>query len=231
MRKLIILVFLLILVTGCEVKSNITINKDLTVVEEVSMGGTETFFKNHYMSLPLTVINKMIETDSNRELLDQNGYSHSINKEGKYPVYVAKKTYNSITDYTANTIFKSHYFNKFESSVNGNVITINAKDFISNGSVDDEDRYYISDCTYSINLPFVVTDSNADKIDKKTNTYYWYINDETANKEFKLTFDTSKVYVYNLIMYISIGILALIVLVIVIIFVKHIYYNKKNNSF
>ena len=43
-----------------------------------------------------------------------------------------------------------------------------------------------------------VIDSNATKIDKKTNTYYWIVNEDNAsNFELKLTYSKDKKYTYN----------------------------------
>ena len=43
-----------------------------------------------------------------------------------------------------------------------------------------------------------VIDSNATKIDKKTNTYYWVVNEDNAsNFELKLTYSKDKKYTYN----------------------------------
>ena len=73
-KKIFVLLVFLIFITGCDVKSNIEIFKDLSVVETVSMSGTSSFFNNYYKTLPINVLKKMIDTDSNKKLLDENGY-------------------------------------------------------------------------------------------------------------------------------------------------------------
>lgn len=229
-KKIIILLISCLLICGCDVKSNVVISKDLSVKESVAMSGTTSFFNNYYKSLPITVLNKIINVDPNKELLDNNGYNYHIDKEGKYPSFVAEKKFLNLNEYVNSSVFKSFYFRNFETKSNDNLITIIANDFIVGSEVDDEDRYNVSICTYSIKLPFVVKENNADKIDKKTNTYSWFIDDKTINKEIKLTFDKNKIYIYNLSWYISLVIIIILLCIMIIYIIKKVIKNKRNNA-
>jgi len=228
MKKLFVLIIFLFMITGCSVKSNITINKDLTVKEEVHMTGTPEFFAIYKKSLPITTVNMMLETGNRKNTLIENGYNYHIDKSGVYPVVVASKNYNTIDSFTKNTIFKEQYFKNFETIYDGNLITIKADDYI-NFIDGDTELYEVKNFVLNIKLPYVVTSHNADSYDAKTNTYTWTIKLSDENKEINLTFDKTRVYVYNLVMYISICVLIIICIALIIYARKIIKKNKINN--
>lgn len=227
MKKISLLLIILFLVTGCSVSSNITISRDLTVKEEVKMTGTPEFFSRYAKSLPLTTINSLLEV--RKHILIENNYDYYIDKKGTYPVVVANKEYNNISSFVNNTIFSNQYFENFETTTNNNLVSIKATDFIPYDP-DYIERYEISNCNINIRLPFVVTKHNADSYDEKTNTYTWKITKKTENKEINLTFDKTKIYIYNLVMYISIVILILIIIILILVTRSIFKKNKKNNK-
>ncbi len=228
MKKVIILLLLVFLITGCDVRTNITINKDLVVKEEVRMTGTSDFFATYYKNLPITVVNDMLNTANRKEILTNNGYKYEINQDERYPAVIATKSYSSIKEFTEKTIFKEQYFTNFETSTKDNLVTINANGF---KKYDQNPEYYAIDkCSIRIKVPFIVTESNADSYDAKTNTYIWNIELETKDKEIKITFDKNKIYVYNLVMYISIIVLIILGIILGIVIKKLVLKSKKNNK-
>ena len=229
MKKVILLLFVLFIVTGCSVTNTVTINKDLTVKEELDMTGTSEYFNNYYKSRPINIINMMLDTGNRKETLINNGYSYVIKKENYYPSVLASKKYNTIEDYVSKTIFKEQYFNTFKTYTNNNLVTIEARDFIPYDP-DNPEIYDITKFAYNLKVPFVVSEHNADSYDKKTNTYTWYIGKDTENKEIKITFDKDKVYIYNLVMYISMLILTILVVILVVVIYKIVQKNKRNNQ-
>ena len=78
MKKIFLLIPLILLITGCRVKSNITINKDLTVKETINMTETSEYFNNRYKELPLTVIKSLLTSGKREETLIQNGYKYEF---------------------------------------------------------------------------------------------------------------------------------------------------------
>lgn len=229
MKKLVLVLIFLFLTTGCSVTSNITINKDLTVKEEVKMTGTSEFFSTYYKSRPITTVNMLLNSGNRRETLIKNGYQYYIDESGNYPVVIANKNYSSINSFVTNTIFKEQYFENFETTEVNNLITIKAYNFIKYIEGDVE-LYEIDNFALNIKLPYVVTSHNADKYNSKTNTYTWYIQKETEDKEINLTFDKNRVYVYNLVMYISIFLLCLLGVILIIVIRKIVIKSKKNNK-
>ena len=230
-KKIIFVIVLCFLITGCaSVDYNINIQKDLTVIEEVNISATKDYFDNFYMNLPITIVNEAYNSfwmDSVKE----NNYKYELRKNNRpYPsVYVSKK-YNSLAEWSDKTIFKNQSFEDVVISNKENLMTIKSINFLP--YVDDQTdiRFSISDLVINIKLPYVVTNSNADKINERTNTYTWLINEKTEDKVIDITFDKTKIYVYNYYMYISLLILILIIIVLIIIIIRYRIKNKTNNK-
>ena len=60
MKKIVILIFALFLVTGCSVRYEATINEDLSITEKAKITGTETFFDSYYKTTKKQVIQSFI---------------------------------------------------------------------------------------------------------------------------------------------------------------------------
>ena len=230
-KKIFLLLFIIFLMSGCaSVDYSINISKDLQVSEEVFMSATSDYFSIFYMNFPKTIVLEAYNDEETIKPLKDNRYIYEIRNDfGKYPGIFATKQYENLEEYTTNTIYKDQSFEDIIVSNNGNLVTIKTVNFLP--YVDDQTdiRYPISDLKINITLPFVVTDNNADSHNKKTNTYTWYINEETSDKEINITFDKTKTYIYNLSMYISLGILLIISIILIFIIIKVVKKNKKNN--
>lgn len=228
-KKGLLIIIMICFLTGCNVKENIIINKDLSVNEEVNMSGTKDFFDNRYKMLPINVVKDILTSNERENLLTQNGYKYDISELDKFPSVIATKKYNNIETFTNNTIFKNQYFKTFNTIEENNLITINAKDYIKYEQGDLE-RYSISNCQINIKVPFKVTKNNADKYDSKTNTFIWYINQNTNDKEIKLTFDKTRIYIYNSNLYIIIGLIIILIIIGIEIILKIKNKYKKVNE-
>ena len=90
-------------------------------------------------------------------------------------------------------------------------------------------HYYVDNLYISISLPYVVTDNNADRYKASTNTYTWVIDEKTENKEIKITFDKTRIYIFNIGLYISIGIVVLLIIIGIFIILKMRRKNIKMN--
>lgn len=229
MKKILFLLPLIFLITGCRVNYKLEINKDLTVTEKINMSESAEFFSNRYKELPKTVIDSLFNSGNRKQTLIDNNYEYEDSKINNYPAILATKHYSSLEDFSQNTIFKKEFFNSVTTKIDNNLVTFEATDLVEYDT-EDVDVYEVSGCNISIKIPYVVINNNADSYDAKTNTYTWKISSEKP-KEIKITFDKNKIYVYNIVMYISIFILALIILIIIILVLKMRNKNKINNDF
>ena len=185
MKKIIVLLALIFFVTGCSVKYNIVINEDFSLTEEADLTGTSDFFANYYKTTKTNVIKSYL--DIYQGILNENGYKYEL-KEDDTPYVNVKKTYNSVSDYTKNSILFNGYFDEVKYSEDGNIRKIETIGFYEGNPDDNEDRFYISKLEISIKSSYKVVNHNAKRVDKKTNTYYY---DLSKDNKILLEYDVS----------------------------------------
>ena len=232
MKKKILILLIPLLLTGCaSVNYELDIDKNINVSEKVKITATSDFFNIYYKNLPITIVKEFYNDSDIQNKLNSNNYKHEINqKNAKYPEVIISKEYKSLEEYSQNTIFKNQVFENVIITTNDNLITLQTVNFKKYTTDDDSDSYPVSKLAISIKSPYVVVENNADKHDKKTNAYIWLVDSSTENKEIKITFDKNKIYIYNIIMYISLFVIILIILTMIIIGFKMHKKNVINNE-
>lgn len=184
MKKIVMLVISILLLTGCSVKYNLTINEDLTVTEEAYLTGTESFFANYYKTTKTNVLKSFI--DIYKDVLDENNYTYEL-KEDKIPYVIVNNKYDSVNNYINKSKLFNGYFDEIKYTEDGNIRKIETVGFNDNNP-DDPERFNVKELTISITCPFKVKNHNAKDVDKKTNTYYY---DLSNNHKIILEYDTS----------------------------------------
>lgn len=228
MKKIFLITVLIFLLTGCQVDYNLTIDKNLEVLEEVNMTGTNEFFSTYSKTSKINVI-KMLFDDYSKNLLVNNNYNYEFvepQKKEENPYLLASKKYNNLKDYSDNTIFYQQFFEDIKYSENGNLIRIETVGFNPNDP-ENPDRYNIHKLTIKIKSNYIVTDHNASKVNEDTNTYYYEINEDTEDFSLKFEFDKTKEFNPYLKTYLRIGIC---VLIIILTWTIIYYYNKRTNK-
>lgn len=226
--KYLIVVLMICFLTGCNVKNNYVINKDLSISEEIIMSETREYFNKSYKMLPINKVKELLHSNDNEKILQDNGYQYKIDQSDVLPKVIATKKYNTLQEFSENNFAAKQIFTDVIVTEKDNLITIDTSGFIKPDPY-DQDRYYVDNCEISIKLPYVVTENNADKYKASTNTYTWIINEKTKDKEIKITFDKTRIYIYNLVLYISIGIVILLILIGIFIILKLRRKNIKMN--
>lgn len=188
MKKIVVLLASIFLITGCSVKYNIIINEDLSLAEEASLTGTPDFFAKYYKTTKINVIKSYL--DIYETILEENNYKYEL-KEDSTPYVDVKKTYKSVSDFTENSILFNDYFDEVKYSENGNIKKLETIGYREVNPDDNEDRFYVSELEISIKCPYKVVNHNAKKVDKKTNTYYY---DLVQDEKLLLEYDTSSKY-------------------------------------
>ncbi len=230
MKKLkifIIFIFLLIL-SGCSVEYNLTINEDNTVNEKVVAEEKTkrmealTRLKGNQAVTYLYNIFKREDEDikiSSREDED-NTYATAITSHDNINDYVSK--------------FSSDVFENINIEKDNDVINFTASQSNLLGGNSSYGLIY-DDITVNITIPFEVIDNNADSI--KGNIYTWKINKSKEYKTIKLSYkegnkkDMINVKVNNNTYNISYGIIVVGAIILIIAFIVLFVYikNKKNN--
>lgn len=223
MKKILLLIILILLTGGCKVEYNLFVSDDMKIVESVNMTGTEGLFDIYYKSSKLNVIKMLLDED--KATLDENNYHYEI-VEDNTPYVQADKEYSDMETFTKNSIFYKQYFENLECEEKDGVVTLKTNGFKPNDP-EDPDRYDIKDLTISITSKYKVVDSNANKVNKKTNTYYWNIDNETTDFSLMLSYDSNVKFNPYINTYIMIFVS---ILIIIITWVSVWYFDQKEKK-
>lgn len=185
MKRKILITFLIIFIcSGCTVNYNLTIDKDLKVKEQIK--GLETNKTTSNLNNE-ELLNVLI--DSNSDYVDKNNVEKIIDNDS-YGVKIINN-YDSLDEYFNKSIYYKQYFEKVNYDNDNGKITIESSNNIKL-EYDNPEKFYINKGTINIKVPFKVTNSNADKINKFTNTYTWSFDEDTENKNIHLEFDINE---------------------------------------
>jgi len=185
-KKILLLIILILLTGGCKVEYNLMVSEDLKIIETVNMTGTKSLFDIYYKSSKLNVVKMLLDDD--KDTLDENNYNYKIVEETT-PYVLADKEYSDMKSFANNSIFYKQYFEKLECEEKDGIITLKTSGFKPNDP-DDPSRYDVRKLAISITSKYKVIDSNASRVDKKTNTYYWNIDNNTTDFELMLSYDS-----------------------------------------
>lgn len=230
MKKIVILLFFIFLITGCNVKVDLTINENLEVNEIISMGGTEELFKTYYQTTPSTVIDNLLKSWDGNKILSENNYLYRKSVSDNFKGIIAEKKYVSLDEYINTSIFYNQMYEKILYNTNGDLITFKLENLLPDAQ-QVIGRVNITSFALKIKVPFKVTDSNADRIDKETNTYIWHVAKYKGKENVILTFDKSMMYEgksYNILLITFISVI--IVFVILILLYYYPFYHSKNHT-
>lgn len=230
MKKIKIFMFLciILLLSGCSVEYDLTLNDDLTVSEKVV--ATE---KTKRMEA-LTKQKGKQAVNYLYDMFKRNGEDITLtSREDDYNTYATAITsHEDINDYASK--FSSDVFDNVNVTKDGNIITFSAeqKELLSS---DTNYSLLYDDITVNITIPFEVTSNNADKVNG--NTYTWNIKKDADYKTIEFSYkegnrkDEVNINVNNETYNIHYGVIIAISLVIIIGSIVLFVYikNKKNN--
>ncbi len=174
MKKLIML-FVIIMLTGCTINYNITINED-DIKENVK------------------IIVPMIETDEDTfgEQINNftNGYNIKTSTENDNYIATLNKTYD-FTNYNNSTFMNKCYD---EVTINNTNSDITIKTSEAFHCIEMEDDFEAQQVTINIKTKLKVKDNNADKVNG--NTYTWIINEKNyTNKQIYMQINKEQINV------------------------------------
>lgn len=188
MKKILYLIIILLTISGCTARYQLKINEDLTV-EEVIVGlEDDSFYDNYYNSKKSRVVDFVMATKI--DYLKSENYK--IEKKYEDLLYGAtvSKTYNSLDEYSKNSIAYKQLYNSLVINKDNDIIEISLSEKLpKNGQ--SNDRYVIDEGKIEIIVPFKVVEHNADEYDKDTNKYIWNVN-SSNDKNIYIKFDSSK---------------------------------------
>lgn len=230
MKKIKIFIFLclVLLLSGCSVEYDLTLNDDLTVSEKVVATEKTKRMEALTKQKGKQAINYLYD------MFKRNGEDITLtSREDDYNTYgTAITSHEDINDYASK--FSSDVFDNVNITKNGNIITFSAqqKELLSS---DTNYSLLYDDITVNITIPFKVTSNNADKVNG--NTYTWNIKKENDYRTIEFSYkegnknDEVNINVNNETYNIHYGVIILISFVIIIGSIVLFVYikNKKNN--
>lgn len=221
--KKIFLFFLLLFLSGCSIKYDLTINEDLNVIENIDVIELEASLGRYVIDVD-EFVSKSLQYYKSIDKYDI--YNIIDNSEDGYAVGSTSNSYLDFENYCKNSTAKDSFFKKCELTKDGNIVTINmnAVDFNEYLFSSELEESIIKKARVNIKIPYKVLKNNSDSI--KDNIYTWEYEIEDYSNDINIVFDTSKPY--RDVNY-SILILGGIILV-VIISGLYIYNKYKQNS-
>lgn len=180
-KKILILVLVIILLTGCTAKSEVKVNYNGNVSEKVTVLSNTVAFKNDKYS-----IKQMIEASISNYLkaLEFRGYKFETVEGKKESGAYFTNNYNNICSYFQNTGFNQYVYQHISCVEDDKYIIIKN---------DTEYIPYCENCSnwpslnkikLELTLPVNALENNADSINNKT--YIWNYDENTTNKDFYL---------------------------------------------
>lgn len=221
MKKIVILILAIFLITGCSVKYNLVIKEDLSVEEEAKLTCTEDTFAVYYKTTKVNVIKSFV--DIYKDFLADNNYQYELKEESTPYVLVTRK-YNNPSDFVNNSKLFNDYFDEVKYTENDNIKKIETIGFHEN-EVDNPDRFDVKELEITINCPYKVVNHNAKKVNKKTNTYYYELNEE--NNKILFEYDTNTKFNPNSDL---ITTLLICLFIVIVSWIVIVYLNKKNKN-
>ena len=230
-NKIILLILVMLLFSGCSVKYNLYINEDLTVNEEVTATEMSNELKTMTGQDPKVAANSIY----NYYKIDGVKYSVSTVSDTSKTTGTASTSFNSLEDYE--DYFKSDIIKEVNITKKGSLITLEYKQDVPLNDYDSQSLVY-DDIEVNIEVPFKVTKHNADDVDG--NTYTWNIKKDGKLKKIKITFNKDQTDIskkINLFGFLEVNVkysvlfaigIALVLLIIVLIVYRQ---NKINNRF
>lgn len=234
MKKFGVLIVLTLLLSGCTLNYNLNIDNNMIFTEKIKV--TES---NSVISKFALYASDYVDTSINDYTNDPDYGNYTIKKTTNNDVSggIATATYMDFNQFRVQDKLKDYFFSDVEMSTDGNIITLEftsntTNTLLSNNSSEETtvntDGAALNKANISITLPFKVINSNADKVDKKNNTYTWTYDTMNQDKSITLSFDKSKKVII-----IDIPSWVYVLVVLVLFFAGlgwYIYHHYKKNS-
>lgn len=233
MRKIIMLIFVTFITSGCDVNYELYYKSPDSILETINVEVSNS--------------NALLFSNSIECYVDDifNGWKDSYNLENyKYKLSVGNvtskveilKEHNYLQSVIQNNAISSFFKNSKVYNV-GDKTTLELTDYIYGITEGDEeiflDEYDEDSCLYITIRSNYKLQSNADEINNLTGTYKWVFTSNSINKTLKVSFSREVnicAYLFNLLSVILLPILSVMIIGTILIFVVIIIIKKKKSS-
>ena len=199
---------MVLFISGCSGKYNLTFDKNLNLTEELNV-----YIENENDNYERTY-----------QLLDQAGVSkdkYDVVVEGDKINITYKETYPTFEDYYLDSKLYRMLFEEIEFNKSNTGMDIKAE---SNLKLDDKNNiniinaYDIDDFDINIKLPFSVKDNNADEV--KSGIYTWKLKSSDTFKEINIKFDYKNDNVRSIVLIALVSVVSLGILIYIFVYLS-----------
>lgn len=171
--RILIIVLILFLITGCSGTYNINIGKDLKVKEELNIV-LEDEAKNR------DKFNTLLENNVDKE-------DYTLVEEGNNLKLAYIHEYIGLEDYLLNSKVYKQLFDKVNYNTDGREVSFDASNIfnLKNSSLNGSNKVNL--IQINVTTPLEVIDDNSDL--STENTYSWTIDSDTQEKDIHITFN------------------------------------------
>jgi len=229
-KILILFISLFILCSGCTAEYTLEIKEDLTVKESFTAMEDADFYNSYEYSSAQEVIGFMLEP--NLDYLNKNGFGISQILNKKEAGVKVENTYGSIKEFKEKSKVPEQLSEEWSYVESEDSITLSIKGSFHHAEQSQDGLYSIHDARIKLIIPFEVTSHNADSFNRDTHSYVWNFDEETEEKEIKITFNKNliKKDENSNFPYIIIGIVVVVGLILFIGISGFITGNKNRNN-
>lgn len=185
--KKVFIIIVAFLLTGCSADCTLTINKDLSMKESVTVLNATSVIESGY-DLPKTGIMARINTYHNYEQFGDYTYKLVLGDIDSGATF--NRDYDSINNYD-DSFFMTWLFNKMALNQKGNLVTatFNLSDTSVFAANQDDPSFVFDYANINVKIPYKITTGNYDSIN--TDTATWNYTATNLKNELTFTFDTS----------------------------------------
>ena len=204
MKKILFLISIIML-TGCSVVYELNIDNKNSYNERINFTESNNYLKKYGENTSETISNIIDFYFSGNEEIEPVIVLDTKNikgkKSGEYTGFTLNQTFSNQKIYQE-SLFFNYYFETSKITNAKDTYTIYGNKFnydnVKKLTTSYKYTFDVDNIVIKIQSYYDVIDSNATKIDKKTNTYYWVVNENNAtNFELKLTYSKKNKYTYN----------------------------------
>lgn len=232
MKKLLVLLPFLILITGCSIKCDLRIGTNLSVKETITIkesNKTLSLYNTNLKDIPKQRMNEYKNIDEFKQL--------KLKKEifeNDFTGGVVTAEYSSLNNYKSSGTILS-LFSDVSITDLGNVTNVQITDYNPSSFFEPEDTNIDME-NIEVNIRFhnKILDNNAQSYDEKTNTYKWVLTSDINSGNISFSIDkNAKRYDIIIKDFLDDNKYTLITLAIILITlggITVIYYNKNRNA-
>lgn len=235
MKRLIICLLSILFLCGCSAKADLVITSNHRMEEKIQIWNDLSYY------VPSSAADVIASyKNTYHKTFEDSNYSISYSSDENSVWANIESSHNKLDNFRDSLVFQQLFrdlkIEEFENEKKYTLVyTEEALSFFQDTlGIGAESGLFFDEISLSIQFHNVVSDTNCDSYDEKTNTYYWSITEDNLNRNIEFTITDTKRYdiiiPYLLKKYLFLIILGIIIGVFVVTGLIIFYKSKKANE-